>query len=346
MKKKSRLFKKNRLFQLSITLIVLAILSVFYLFCVESMVDETIFYRINPGVNISSVALDMQNQGLVKSDKMLKASIIMQGNRAQSGEYELHRGASIWKIARMFNKGRIASTMVVIPEGLTVKQIKKLLLDTDTLVGDVECKSVPATPGVIVKGDPICGLKDGDLFPDTYRVARGTARLDVLRLSKNKMDSVRATFDGKKYPGPLRNWNEVLTLASIVQKETPKVAEMPTVASVYLNRLKKRMRLQADPTVVYAITDGLGDMQGEPLLSGHLQTASPYNTYTNYGLPPAPIANVGRNAIAAVLDPADTTYLYFVADGQGGHKFSKNYEEHKKNHADWRQIKKSLNSKK
>ena len=144
----------------------------------------------------------------------------------------------------------------------------------------------------------------------------------------------------RRLPKPLKNWNDVVTLASIVQKETPLAREMPIVASVYLNRLNKGMRLQADPTVVYALTDGLGDMQGEPLLRGHLKIESPYNTYRNSGLPPAPIANVGQAAIRAVLNPAETNFLFFVADGKGGHRFSKDYETHKKNHADWRKIKK------
>lgn len=118
---------------------------------------------------------------------------------------------------------------------------------------------------------------------------------------------------------------------------------MPIVASVYLNRLRDNMRLQADPTVVYALTNGLGDMRGRPLLRGALKIDSPYNTYTNYGLPPAPIANVGLDAIHAVLQPADTNYLYFVADGRGGHRFARTYDEHMKNHADWRAIKKIQN---
>jgi UPF0755 protein len=118
---------------------------------------------------------------------------------------------------------------------------------------------------------------------------------------------------------------------------------MKIVASVYLNRLRRGMRLQADPTVIYAITDGYGDMRGAPLLRGHLKVDSPYNTYRNNGLPPSPIANVGSHAIRAVLEPADTKYLYFVADGRGGHKFSTDYETHLKNHADWREIKKSKN---
>ena len=142
---------------------------------------------------------------------------------------------------------------------------------------------------------------------------------------------------------PLKSWEEVLILASIVQKETPKVREMPIVAGVYLNRLRKNMRLQACPTVVYALTKGEGDMHGAPLLSGHLKVISPYNTYTHSGLPPKPIANVGRDAIRSVFKPSNTSYLYFVADGNGGHKFSQNYSEHQKNHDEWRIIKKELN---
>ena len=132
-------------------------------------------------------------------------------------------------------------------------------------------------------------------------------------------------------------------LASIVQKETPIVREMPIVSSVYLNRLNKGMRLQADPTVVYALTDGVGDMQGKALLRGHLKIDSPYTTYRNSGLPPTPIANVGQNAIRAVIRPAETNFLFFVADGQGGHRFSIDYAQHQKNHDAWRKIKNSKN---
>jgi UPF0755 protein len=160
---------------------------------------------------------------------------------------------------------------------------------------------------------------------------------------KKKMDGIRIGWENSKKPAPapLKTWNEIVTLASIVQKETPKVSEMPMVAGVYLNRLNKKMKLQADPTVVYAISGGLGDMQGRALYSNQLKTENPYNTYIKYGLPPGPIANVGNDAIAAVLNPAATENLFFVADGTGGHKFSKTYEEHRANHDNWREIKKA-----
>lgn len=284
------------------------------------------------------VAEQLKDYDLIDSIPLFKLSVRANGGQIQTGKYNIPKGASVWRIAGMLAKGDVATVTIVVPEGLTVKQIKKLLLETDTLTGNVECG----------KGTdlPVCKLNDGDLFPDTYTVAMGTSRLAFLDLMRKKMENTKSAWEkaGRIIPKPLRNWNDIITLASIVQKETPKTSEMPLVASVYLNRLQKGMRLQADPTVVYALTDGLGDMRGAPLLRGHLKVSSPYNTYLHFGLPPAPIANVGIDAIKAVLQPADTNYLFFVADGKGGHKFAKSYKEHMKNHASWREVKKIKNT--
>lgn len=260
-------------------------------------------------------------------------SVRMNGGKIMAGEYDVPRRAGVWVIADMITKGHVATTTVTIPEGYTIQQIKNLLMSSNALSGDVNCND----------NRPVCNLKESDIFPDTYRVARGMSRLAVLDLARKKMIDVKQKLDTHKYPLPLKNWHDVLVLASIVQKETPLKREMPIVAGVYLNRLRIRMRLQADPTVVYALTNGEGDMHGEPLLSGHLKIDSPYNTYKNYGLPPEPIASVGRDAIRAVLHPMETRYLFFVADGHGGHKFSTDFEEHKKNRIDWRVIKRELN---
>jgi UPF0755 protein len=344
-KKKSKILTSKLLIRVIVGIAGLIILFGVYALGIQSSIKETVFYTVNQGASISSVATDMRANDLIVHEPLLKVSVLLQGNRIQSGVYELKPGASIYKTSKMMRRGDIASTTVLIPEGMTVKQIKQSLISNTTLSGDAECEK--PLPGVQAEGiAPVCYLKEGDLFPDTYRVARGADRLVVLELSRKKMESIRLGWEnsGKPMPSPLKTWNEVITLASIIQKETPKASEMPSVASVYLNRLKKKMKLQADPTVVYAVTDGLGNMCGKALLSGHLKTKNPYNTYLNYGLPPAPIANVGRDAISAVLNPADTNYLFFVADGQGGHKFARSYEEHQKNHADWREIKKSLNS--
>ena len=308
-----------------------------YIMCVWSPVHADTTFVINNGDSVSSVAVSLRKKHIVYSESLFKLAIRNMGGRVQRGDYDIPRGASIWRISRMFVKGRVATTDIVIPEGLTIKQIKVLLANAPRLTGNVEC--------VAGNSAPVCDLHDGDVFPDTYRVAKGTPRLAVLDLARKKMEHIHDQWNRAGYitPRPLKTWNDVVTLASIVQRETPQESEMPIVASVYINRLRKNMRLQADPTIVYALTDGYGDMRGEALLRGHLKIDSPYNTYTHNGLPPAPIANVGAAAIRAVLRPADTNYLFFVADGRGGHIFSKSYDEHMKHHADWREIKNARN---
>ena len=305
----------------------------FYIFNLWSPVKRNVTVIVRPGVSVTRLTNYLVKNHVIKSKDLFMFSVRMKGGKIMAGEYDIPRGAGAWVIADMITTGKVATTTITIPEGFTIKQIKNLLMSSASLSGDVDCTSDAI----------VCNLKDGDVFPDTYRVARGMSRLAVLDLAAKKMISVKQNLDNHKYPSPLKDWHDVLVLASIVQKETPVKREMPIVAGVYLNRLRIRMRLQADPTVVYALTDGEGDMHGEPLLSGHLKTESPYNTYRNYGLPPAPICNVGRDAIRAVLNPMHTRYLFFVADGRGGHKFSVDFEEHKKHRIDWREIKKDLN---
>ena len=334
--RRKKLYDK-KLVKLASAVIAMGLVGMIYTFGIQSPVRQDTTFTLARGTSVASVAGALTAQDLISSPDLFKFAVRVHGGKIQSGVYDIPRGASVWRVARMLARGDIATTLVVIPEGLTIKQTKQLLLTSVALTGDVECAAG--------NNAPVCNLHDGDIFPDTYRVARGTSRLALLELARKKMSDIQDAWGkaGRVMPKPLKNWNQVITLASIVQKETPRESEMPIVASVYLNRLNKNMRLQADPTVVYAITNGLGDMQGAPLLRGHLRVDSPYNTYTNNGLPPAPIANVGQSAIRAVLRPADTNYLFFVADGRGGHKFSNSYEEHMRNHADWRQIKKEKN---
>ena len=312
-------------------------LLVAYIFDVYSPIRENKTFFINKGDSVATVAARLESEKLILSRHIFKLAVRAQGGSIKRGEYDIQPSTSMWRMARMMAHGRIATTNVFIPEGLTIQQVRALLMKHSELTGDVDC--------AVGNFSEVCDLHDGDIFPDTYSVARGTTRLAVLGLAHKKMKGIRDSWanKGNVAPYPLTTWNDVITLASIVQKETPRTSEMPIVASVYLNRLRSNMRLQADPTVVYALTDGLGDMQGEPLLRGHLKTDSPYNTYTNKGLPPGPICNVGNAAIRAVLRPADTKYLFFVADGMGGHRFSRTYEEHQAHHATWREIKKSKN---
>ena len=335
--KAKKLFKSKKFINFVCGAVVVVVIVALYIFGVRSAVTRDATFVVARGDTVSGVATRLQSRDLIDSVALFKIAVRGNGGGIQSGQYDIPRGTSVWRIADMLAHGDVAATTIVVPEGLTVKQIKELLLADDDLTGDVECGAGTDLP--------VCNLHDGDLFPDTYRVARGTSRLALLDLMRKKMVELEHNWDraGRIAPRPLKTWNDVITLASIVQKETPKKSEMPIVASVYLNRLRDGMRLQADPTVVYALTNGLGDMRGRPLLRNHLKTDSPYNTYTHAGLPPAPIANVGLDAIHAVLTPADTNYLFFVADGNGGHRFSRTYAEHVKNHADWRVIKKIQN---
>lgn len=335
--KMKKIIQSNKYVTVICIAIIIIVIALVWVFGIHSTVRQDAVFNVTRGASVSHVATQLDARGLIDSQFLFKLAVRGNGGAVQSGQYDIPRGASVWRIAGMFAHGDVAATTIVVPEGLTVKQIKELLMNDTTLTGGVECGAGTDLP--------VCNLHDGDLFPDTYRVARGTSRLALLDLMRKKMLEIESKWDraGRIAPKPLKTWNDVITLASIVQKETPKKSEMPIVASVYLNRLLDGMRLQADPTVVYALTDGLGDMRGRPLLRGALKINSPYNTYTNYGLPPAPIANVGLDAIRAVLQPADTNYLYFVADGRGGHKFARTYAEHMKNHADWRMIKKIQN---
>ena len=337
MKKKKKFILTNRYIKIICYAIIIAVFALIYVFGIRSTVKRNVVFNVTRGISVSEVASQLRARELIDSVPMFKIAVRANGGRIQSGQYDIPSGTSVWKIANMFANGDIATTTVVVPEGLTVKQIKEQLMADNSLTGDVECGAGTDLP--------VCNLQDGDLFPDTYRVARGTSRLALLDLMRKKMSDLENKWEktGHVTPKPLKSWNEIVTLASIVQKETSKKSEMPIIASVYLNRLRENMRLQADPTVVYALTNRLGDMHGAPLLRENLKIESPYNTYINYGLPPAPIANVGVDAIYAVLQPADTNYLFFVADGKGGHKFARTYEEHMKNHADWREIKKELN---
>ena len=320
MARRRKLFPTRVIVQMVIAPVVIVCCVVFFMFGIHTTVLQPAVFDVVSGDSVTGVANRLLAQKLVDSDRLFKMAVQLQGGKIQRGQYDIPRGASVWRIADMFVNGQVASTTIVIPEGLTIKQVKNLLLQSSALTGDVECQDG--------NNAPVCNLRDGQIFPDTYTVARGTNRLAVLDLARKKMSAIEDMWKktNRRLPRPLKNWNEVITLASIVQKETPRVREMPIVASVYFNRLNRGMRLQADPTVVYALTDGLGDMQGQPLLRGHLKTDSPYNTYTNKGLPPAPIANVGQAAIRAVLKPANTNYLFFVADGRGGHRFSRDYE--------------------
>jgi UPF0755 protein len=207
-----------------------------------------------------------------------------------------------------------------VPEGVTVAEVARLLEEADFLTGEVD--EMPA---------------EGSLLPETYSVSRGDSRADVIRRMQDAMQAALDEAWKNRDPNlPVDSKEELLTLASIVEKET-RPNEHGRVASVFVNRLKRGMRLQSDPTVIYGITGGKEPL-GRGIRQSELVAETPYNTYVVDGLPPTPIANPGRESIMATANPENTRFLYFVADGTGGHAFAASLEEHNRNVAEWRRI--------
>ncbi len=210
---------------------------------------------------------------------------------------------------------------IAMAEGTTVWQVIEGLKQAEFLTGSVE--TLPP---------------EGMLAPDSYEVTAGTERADLVAQMVAAQEALLAdAWANRAADLPYETPLEALTMASIVEKETGVAEERPLVASVFVNRLRRGMRLQTDPTVIYGITQGRGAL-GRGLRQSELRRETPYNTYVIAGLPPTPIANPGRAAIEAALHPADTDYLYFVADGSGGHAFAATLEEHNRNVAAWRAI--------
>ena len=245
------------------------------------------------------------------------------GQHLRAGEYSIPARASAFEILGMIRAGRIVRHLVTIPEGLSSAQVADILNANPVLTGRVQPPP------------------EGSIMPQTYDVERGQDRREVLQMMMDAQDKLLAGLWADRKPGlPYRDIGQALTMASIVEKETALPAERPHVASVYLNRLRKGMRLESDPTIIYGMTKGRP--LGRSLTHAEVIDPTPYNTYVIAGLPPTPIANPGRAAIEAALHPTDSNDLFFVADGTGGHVFSETFEEHTRNVARWRQIAQSL----
>jgi UPF0755 protein len=224
---------------------------------------------------------------------------------------------------QLLKSGKSILYSVSLPEGLTVKQMFRKLSDDQVLVGDLPTE-LPA---------------EGSLMPDTYKFTRGTKRSEIVQQMAAAQKALVDQIWEKRDPDlPVSTVEELVTLASIVEKETGRADERPRVASVFINRLDKGMRLQSDPTIIYGIFGGDGKPADRPILKSDIDKQTPYNTYIIKGLPPTPIANPGRAALEAVANPSRTPELYFVADGTGGHVFAETLDEHNANVRRWRKV--------
>ncbi len=278
---------------------------------------------IEEGSGLARIANQLEREGLVADALMFRVGVEVhrKASALKAGEYEIPRHASMRQIMRILVDGKPILHPITIFEGMTSWEVVEHLKLQPVLTG-----SVPIVPA------------EGTLLPETYLVTRGTSRQDVIdRMRKAQQKVIDDLWDDRQEGLPFNTIEEALVLASIVEKETGKGDERDKAASVFINRLRKGMRLQSDPTIIYGITNGEGPL-GRRIRRSEIDAVTPYNTYQIDGLPPTPITNPGKAAIAAVLNPAETEYLFFVADGTGGHAFAKTNRQHEQNVRVWRRI--------
>jgi UPF0755 protein len=277
-----------------------------------------------------SIADQLERAGVIDSALWFNILTLLDGNRGalKRGEYAFKAGMSMNDIENELVAHRVVMYKLTIPEGLTSEQIVQRLREDEVLAGDVK-----ETP------------REGSLMPDTYSFERGYSRQALLSaMARAQTKGIEEVWKKRAADLPIRSPGEMVTLASIVEKETGKADERPRVAGVFVNRLEKHMRLESDPTIVYGLALGKGTL-GRSITRADLSQSTPYNTYIIDGLPPGPICNPGKAALEAVANPAHGKDLYFVADGTGGHVFAETFDQHQKNVAHWRQIEKDVKDK-
>jgi UPF0755 protein len=320
-----RFFTKRRLLILTPGVFILAaFLAVWLLWVGPGPTSEPTRIVISQGTSVTRVADQLAEAGVIRSAGGFRLFARMFGSRdpIQAGTVTIPAGASAAGILDLLQHGRPVPQLVVVPEGLPSVMVRDRLLNAPYLTGDVP---VP---------------EEGSVLPSTYSYQRGETRAAVLARMQRAMTAELARLWARRQPGiAVSSPREAIILASIVEKETGKPSERRLVAGVYSNRLRQGMRLQADPTIIYPVTQGRP--LGRRILRSELEADNGYNTYRRAGLPEGPIANPGRESIAAVLNPASTSALYFVADGTGGHVFANTLAEHNANVERWRALRRS-----
>ncbi|KQR73326.1 4-amino-4-deoxychorismate lyase [Rhizobium sp. Leaf384] len=282
-------------------------------------------FIVRNGAGIAEIASSLERNQIVSDGRVFRfmSEAYLDDETLKAGEYEIKAGASMQEIMELLKSGKSILYSASLPEGLTVKQMFRKLQDDPILEGDLPA-TLPA---------------EGTLRPDTYKFSRGTKRAEIVAQATAAQKTIVDQIWAKRDPNlPIKTREEFVTLASIVEKETGIADERSRVASVFLNRLDKGMRLQSDPTIIYGIFGGEGKPADRPILRSDLEKKTPYNTYVIKGLPPTPIANPGRAALEAVANPSRTADLYFVADGTGGHVFANTLDDHNANVRRWRKM--------
>lgn len=315
--------------KLLVILMLLVILSVYQVRRWEvepGPLTDTVNVIIPKGASSSQVAERLKEKGVILHPSVFRVTARFSGldKKLRAGEYQFEPRASMLNVMEKIAKGEVFYRKITFSEGLTTGQILYQLASTPEFSGEISVD-----------------VKEGELLPETYTYEYGASRDSIIIQAKKAMSKLLdQVWNGRDLSVPVKNINQLLTLASIIEKETGVAEERALVASVFVNRLRKGMRLQTDPTVIYAITEGQSEL-GRSLKKADLNVDSPYNTYKYYGLPPAPICNPGQDAIEAAAHPEKSNFLYFVASGDGGHNFSTNLDQHNQNVKDW--VKKIFN---
>jgi len=287
-------------------------------------VAEPLIIQVKRGDSLTTIATMLRQNGLIDKEVYFVwyAKLNKLYPQIKAGEYSVEGDISLAQLADLLASGKVYLRKITFAEGLTAREIAEVLYTNDMLDGDFEMP------------------KEGDFLPETYTFSRGESRQKIVEQGQAAMKNVlQQAWDERDADLPLKNKEELLILASIVEKETGVAAERPQVASVFVNRLKNGMLLQTDPTVIYAVTKGEKDLE-RALTYRDLAIDSPYNTYKYEGLPPTPICSPGKAAIMATAHPDKTPYLYFVASGNGGHNFARTLSEHNANVRKWRALNK------
>jgi UPF0755 protein len=284
-------------------------------FAAPGPLPEDKVVNIPRGLGIKDIASLLEHEGVIDQPYVFIGGVMVMKARGglKHGEYKFTKHASL--------AGKVVQHALTIPEGLTSEQIVSRLLQDNALAGQI--KEIP---------------REGSLLPETYKFTRGMSRAQIIhRMQQAEQHEVKEIWEHRVPDLPFKTPEEMVILASIVEKETAKPDERSRVAAVFVNRLKNKMKLQSDPTIIYGLTGGKGSL-GRPLMKSEIEQPTPYNTYVIDGLPPGPIANPGKASLEAVAKPARTKDLFFVADGTGGHVFSETYEQHQKNVAKLRAL--------
>ena len=279
--------------------------------------------NIPHGSGIRDITDVLQREGVIDQPWVFIGGVMVLKAREdlKAGEYQFRAHASLHDVVGTIVDGKVVPHQVSFPEGLTSEQIIARLLDDDVLTGNI--KEMP---------------REGTLLPDTYNFTRGVTREQMIqRMQAAQQRVLKEVWDRRAADLPLKTPDQLVVLASIIEKETGKAEERSRVAAVFVNRLKQKMRLQSDPTIIYGLVGGKGTL-GRPIMKSEIEQPTPYNTYVIDGLPPGPICNPGRASLEAAANPARTREIYFVADGSGGHVFADSYDQHQRNVARLRAI--------